>query len=378
MAILKSGKPLRVSIHHSAVAYKTGDLAELKQRASAHNNYHRANSELWNNTTPGEFGYRWIRYHYMISAKGDLLQVQDDKYVLYANGDGTGANSFNRTAINIMFEGNFSEQHPTEAMMKTAVELIRRIEKKYNIDPPVRGHNEVSGTGTGCPGANLGTSQGGWLKQLIANINDKSYPPPEDWRDEAVKLPEKTKYIANKATALFEIDSGKRVKEFAKGYEIEVDYKYGGYFLTAWSFDRKIKNGFKVADFDVVKPPTPPVAPEPTECEKEVERLKAELSELELTTEAQEGLISALMNSKGDLENQVKNLAAELELAEEILEGLQNEYDLLNEKYQESERQKKEAIRQYNELKKKCGEGQGTSLKLLFNRILQILGLVKK
>jgi len=170
------------------------NLAELKQRASAHNNYHRANTEIWNNTTPGEFGYKWIRYHYMISAQGHLLQVQDDKYVLYANGDGTGANSFNMTAIHVMFEGNFSEQQPTDAMMRTAVELIRSIEKKYKIDPPVRGHKEVSQTGTGCPGNNLGTSKSGWLKQLITNINDKNYPPAPPSAPAPEPTPDCTEY----------------------------------------------------------------------------------------------------------------------------------------------------------------------------------------
>lgn len=195
MAITR-GNPKNVAIHHSAVAFSTGNLTELKARAASHNNYHKANSERWNNTTPGEFGYKWIRYHYMISHDGSLIQTQHDKYALYANGDGGQSvpNSFNMTAVNVMFEGNFETQQPSEAMMRTAVKLIRDLEAKYKIDPRVRGHRELSSTGTACPGRNLGTSQSGWIKQLIANVNDKNYstepPKPPEPPQEPVIPPE--------------------------------------------------------------------------------------------------------------------------------------------------------------------------------------------
>jgi hypothetical protein len=175
MAIVRSGKPKNIAIHHSAVNPPAKNLAELKTRASAHNNYHRSKSEGWNNTTSGEYGYKWIRYHYMIAQDGSVLQVQDDKYVLFHSGDGSKG-EFNYWGIAIMFEGNYEIAQPTDAMMRSAVELIRRLEKKYGIDPKVRGHREISAT-TACPGKNLGTSKSGWIKNLIANINNKDYPP---------------------------------------------------------------------------------------------------------------------------------------------------------------------------------------------------------
>lgn len=182
MAIIRQGKPRNIAIHHSAVLSQTGDLTELKNRVASHNNYHKTKSEGWNNTTLGEFGYKWIRYHWAISRQGDILQLQDEKYVLYHSGDGSKG-EFNYWGIAILFEGNFQEQQPTENMMKSAVKLIREIEKRYGIDPKVRGHKEVSSTATSCPGVNLGTSQSGWIKSLITNVNDKNYktdptPPP--------------------------------------------------------------------------------------------------------------------------------------------------------------------------------------------------------
>ena len=277
MAIIR-GNPRNISIHHSAVQPPATNMTMLKQRAAAHNNYHRANSEAWNNTTPGEYGYRWLRYHYMIAQDGSVLQTQHHKYALYANTDGVGVNSFNYNAINIMFEGNYQIASPTEPMMLAAVKLIREIQKQYNINPMVRGHKELSSQPTACPGSKLGTSKSGWIQQLIANVNDKNYPAPVDWRTDAVRLPDKTTYQTNKDTALFEIDTGKRVSEFKKGTKIDIEYEYKGYLITGWSYDRKIKNGFKQADLDryVPAPPTP-VDPCATE-RKQIEALEKEIA----------------------------------------------------------------------------------------------------
>ena len=141
--IIRNGNPKNIAIHHSAVRTTTGDMAELKKRAASYDAYHKDKSIGWNNTTNGEFGYKYIRYHYMIARDGSLLQVQDDKYVLYHSSDGANGD-FNYWGIAIVFDGNYMEEKPTEAMMKTAVELIRRLQTKYNIDPMVRGHKEVA------------------------------------------------------------------------------------------------------------------------------------------------------------------------------------------------------------------------------------------
>lgn len=174
MAIIRNGNPKNIAIHHSAVNPPAMNMTELKARAKSHNNYHKTKSIGWNNTTPGEFGYPYIRYHYMIAQDGSVLQVQHEKYVLYHSGDGS-TGQFNYWGIAIELEGNYEEAKPTEAMMKSLVLLIRDIEKRYNIDPMVRGHKEISAT-TSCPGINIGTSKSGWLKQVIDNVNDPNYP----------------------------------------------------------------------------------------------------------------------------------------------------------------------------------------------------------
>lgn len=269
MAIIRNGNPKNIAIHHSAVNPPAMNMTELKARATAHNNYHKTKSEGWNNTTPGELGYKWIRYHYMIAQDGSVLQVQDEKYVLYHSSDGA-TGQFNYWGIAIMLEGNYETAQPTDAMMKSLVLLIRDIEKRYNIDPMVRGHKEISAT-TSCPGVNIGTSKSGWLKNVIINVNDKSYPQPVDWTTETIKLPQTTEYELIRDTALFDIDTGARVKEFKKGDRLDFDYQNKTFLLTAWSFDRKIKNGFRLEDLTMYIEPTPEPPTEPEEPEIPIE-----------------------------------------------------------------------------------------------------------
>jgi len=334
MAIIR-GNPRNISIHHSAVQPPATNMTMLKQRAAAHNNYHKEYSDIWKNTTPGEYGYRWLRYHYMIAQDGSVLQTQHHKYALYANTDGVGVNSFNYNAINIMFEGNYQIASPTEPMMLAAVKLIREIQKQYNINPMVRGHKELSSQPTACPGSKLGTSKSGWIQQLIANVNDKNYPAPVDWRTDAVRLPDKTTYQTNKDTALFEIDTGKRVSEFKKGTKIDIEYEYKGYLITGWSYDRKIKNGFKQADLDryTPAPPTPePDPPKPADpCEVEKERIKT----LEGVIDTNQKKLSDLLDEVSDLTTIVVDLEKE---NENLLKELEKSNLRLKEKREEVKR----------------------------------------
>lgn len=178
MAILKTGKMIGVCIHHSAVRPGAENKSELKKRASSYNTTHSKKSWAEETKTKGEFGYPYIEYHYMIAKDGYLLQVQDEKYVLYHAGDVfRGASSFNLHGIAIMLDGNYEEETPTDAQMLTLVKLIRDIQTRYKIDALVRGHKETSQTATSCPGKNIGISSSGWLKKVIKNVNDKNYPP---------------------------------------------------------------------------------------------------------------------------------------------------------------------------------------------------------
>jgi len=177
MAILRKNGVIGVCVHHSV--YKPAhNIEELKAQAKLFDGWHKSKSWANEIKTNGEFGYQYIEYHYLMALDGSILQVQDEKYVLYHAGDNfRGDLSFNLHGIAICLTGNYENDVPTEAQMKSLVLFIRDVEKRYGIDALVRGHKETSKDPTACPGKNIGTSKSGWLSQVIKNVNDKNYPP---------------------------------------------------------------------------------------------------------------------------------------------------------------------------------------------------------
>jgi len=188
MAILrKVGNTLGVAVHHS-VYTPANNLAELKTQAVLFDGWHKSKS--WAEDTKTPSAYPYISYHYLMATNGEMLNVTDEKYVKYHSRDNfRGDLSFNLNGIAVCLTGNYENDMPTEEQMKALVLFIRDVQNRYKIDARVRGHKETSQTATACPGKNIGTSQSGWLKQVIANVNDSNYPPPEDWRTEAKKMP---------------------------------------------------------------------------------------------------------------------------------------------------------------------------------------------
>ena len=177
MAILKQGTTIGVAVHHSV--YKpANNLAELKVQAGLFDSWHKSKSWAEDIKTGGEYGYQYVEYHYLMATDGSILQIQDEKYVLYHSGDNFRGNaSFNLHGIAICLTGNYENDVPNDAQMKALVLFIRDVQKRYKIDAMVRGHKETSQTATACPGKNIGTSKDGWLKQVITNVNDATYPP---------------------------------------------------------------------------------------------------------------------------------------------------------------------------------------------------------
>jgi hypothetical protein len=175
MAILKKGQEIGVAVHHSV--YKPAkNLVELKTQATLFNGWHKAKS--WAEATKTPSAYPYISYHYLMATNGDMLKVTDEKYVKYHSGDSfRGVDSFNEHGIAVCLTGNYENDKPTDAQMKALVLFIRDVEKRYKINARVRGHKETSQSATACPGKNIGTSKSGWLKLVIANVNNKNYPP---------------------------------------------------------------------------------------------------------------------------------------------------------------------------------------------------------
>jgi hypothetical protein len=203
MAVLREGGLLGVAIHHS-VYKQAHNLSELKAQATLFNGWHKSKS--WAETTKTPSAYPYISYHYLMATDGSILKVTDEKYVKYHAGDNfRGDLSFNLHGIAICLTGNYETDKPTEAMMKSLVAFIRDVEKRYDIDARIRGHKETSKSATACPGKNIGTHDSGWLKQVIANVNDPNYStepekPPE--AQELIECQNKVKILESRVTSL--------------------------------------------------------------------------------------------------------------------------------------------------------------------------------
>jgi len=173
MARLREGNPNRICLHHSAVTGVPADLTALKKRLASHEIYH--SKKTWAETikTGGEHGYYYIEYHIAIAGNGHEIRLQDDKYVLYHAGDNAnGKESFNLHGIGVLIEGNYEIDKPNAQQLEAFARIIARFEKQYKVDVLVRGHKQVSLSGTSCPGKNLGDNTTGFLKNAITRANE--------------------------------------------------------------------------------------------------------------------------------------------------------------------------------------------------------------
>ena len=173
MARLREGNPNRICLHHSAVTGVPADLTALKKRLASHEIYH--SKKTWAETikTGGEHGYYYIEYHIAIAGNGHEIRLQDDKYVLYHAGDNAnGKESFNLHGIGVLIEGNYEIDKPNAQQLEAFARIIARFEKQYKVDVLVRGHKQVSISGTSCPGKNLGDNTTGFLKNAITRANE--------------------------------------------------------------------------------------------------------------------------------------------------------------------------------------------------------------
>jgi hypothetical protein len=219
MAILRKGDLLGICVHHSV--YKpANNLTELKAQATLFNGWHKSKS--WAETTKTDSAYPYISYHYLLATDGSLLNTTDEKYVKYHAGDNfRGELSFNLHGLGVCLTGNYETDKPTDAQMKTLVNLIRDVEKRYKINARIRGHKETSQDPTACPGKNLGTSTSGWLKQVITNVNDPNYPPAPVEPPKPPELIECEKQVIELKAQISALNEGLRASQASEKMAVE-------------------------------------------------------------------------------------------------------------------------------------------------------------
>lgn len=208
----RNGKILGIAVHHSATANRlTG--APIGDAATFFN-YH-VNTRGWAHGG----------YNYVITASGQIEYALDDKISAYHAGFKDPDNSdrleygqyWNNHYLAICLAGWFNDNRtyqdesgrtrripnnhtrPVPAQMDALVSLIQYLRKKYNISVGnVRGHRELAGNSTVCPGVNFDPA--GLREQL--KLADKREPEPPTELPEVIQpgqhvmlLPDTDKYL---------------------------------------------------------------------------------------------------------------------------------------------------------------------------------------
>lgn len=129
-------KPEYIIIHHSATT--RGDAKTFRE-------------------THKSWGWRDIGYHYVIgngtySSDGEIEAGRMET----ETGAHCAANGMNNKSIGICLVGNFEQEIPTSAQIKSLEKLVHGIMTRYKIPvEKILGHKEVQNAKTLCPGKNF-------------------------------------------------------------------------------------------------------------------------------------------------------------------------------------------------------------------------------
>ncbi|MBA4149459.1 MAG: N-acetylmuramoyl-L-alanine amidase [Verrucomicrobia bacterium] len=145
VAEMKAHKPEFITIHHTGTKQNPGRTVEDKLRGL------QKFSQREDQLASGKTKPAWpdVPYHFYISVDGKLAEGRDLKFVGDTNTeyDPTGH-------LLVTLEGNFQEEKPSDAQMKTTRQLVRFLAKRYKVPASKIGsHKDYAKTA--CPGENL-------------------------------------------------------------------------------------------------------------------------------------------------------------------------------------------------------------------------------
>jgi N-acetyl-anhydromuramyl-L-alanine amidase AmpD len=213
----RDGQILGVAVHHSATADHT--TGAPSGSALAFFEYH-VNTRGWSHGG----------YNYVIRGNGLIEYALDEKIAAYHAGfkdpdDSQGLeqgqywnNHYLAICLAGWFENNRTYQDangqmqpipnayttPTEAQMDSLLGLIQQLRQKYTIPlEDVRGHRELAGNSTACPGLNLDPAQlRAKLKQLDETAPAAGQPDVQPG-EHVLLLPDADKYLSSALTYLW-------------------------------------------------------------------------------------------------------------------------------------------------------------------------------
>jgi N-acetylmuramoyl-L-alanine amidase len=103
----------------------------------------------WHIDPAGRLNAPRIAYHFGIEPDGKIYQTNKLTSLSWH------APNANTNGIGIVLNGNFENEKPTDAQVRSLKKLIRYLNGKLGKKLAVYGHREIKGNSTACPGRNV-------------------------------------------------------------------------------------------------------------------------------------------------------------------------------------------------------------------------------
>ena len=136
--------PARLTIHHTATPQNPD--ADPAATLRGLQDFSQREDTLGN----GKPKAAWadVPYHYYITPDGTVAEARDTGF------EGDSNTDYDLSGhVQVVLEGNFMEEAPTPAQMRSLLALARVIGERYGIGPDdVAGHQDRAGGQTLCPG----------------------------------------------------------------------------------------------------------------------------------------------------------------------------------------------------------------------------------
>lgn len=299
-----------------------------------------------------------VSYHYAVDDIHAVQALPENRTGWHA-GDNLGPGNMKHIGIEICYSESGGDRFIKSE--QNAVLLIVDILKRYGwgIDK-VKKHQDFSGKY--CPHRTLDM---GW--QRFLNMISKELAG-NSWREDAKALPEgKRIYESIKEVGLVKIDSGEIVKTYPKGTELEFAVQYGDWYITPYSFDRNIKNGFLVSEMKLKTKPLPedPVVPSVEDT------LRKQVADLEEENRVLKGDLAASISLTNDKNEEIKGLKADVDEWKGDYDDLQKKYDVVYVDKNKYENLYTEAVRELNDPGRVKGIKTAKLVAELLNRMLE-------
>lgn len=181
---------------------------------------------------------------------GDIFQYLDDMDTAWANGNWDANQRY--LSLEHWDNGVPSDSARTEELYEASAQWIASKYIKWGWDIENQGlikpHKEFADTG--CPGG-LSLAR---IRNRVTEILHPAPPPPvEDWRDDATDLGPIT-FKPEADYRLYNIDTGEVDRTYKANSEVTIRYALDGYRITPYSFQNKIKKGFKLVELEYKEP----------------------------------------------------------------------------------------------------------------------------